>query len=123
MTSLRLDLTAFPANVAAVRAEVAAWADDLDDVVRADLILAVDELVSNAIKHGPDGARVRLVADRLPDGVRVAVRDEGLPQVVASPDAVDEHGRGLRIVEAVTEEWGVTMEPMTVWFMLRRRGR
>lgn len=119
MTTLRLELTAFPANVAAVRAAIGVWAGDLDDPVRADLILAVDELVSNAVTHGPDGARVRLVADRLPDGIRVVVRDEGLPQVVASPEVADERGRGLQIVNAVTAEWGVTLEPMAVWFVLR----
>lgn len=122
MDALRLDLAAYPSNVGVARAAIAAWGRVLDDDIRADLVLAVDELVSNAIRHGPDGGRIRVRADRLPQGIRVVVRDEGLPQVVAAPDVAGEHGRGLQIVDAVATEWGVTIEPMTVWFVLRDCG-
>jgi signal transduction histidine kinase len=38
----------------------------------------VGNLLSNAIKYSPEGGTVELVAARSGDGVRIAVRDEGL---------------------------------------------
>ncbi len=42
------------------------------------LAQVVGNLLSNAIKYSPDGGTVQLVAARSDDGVRIAVRDEGL---------------------------------------------
>jgi signal transduction histidine kinase len=42
------------------------------------LAQVVGNLLSNAIKYSPDGGTVELVAGRSGEGVRVAVRDEGL---------------------------------------------
>ena len=42
------------------------------------LAQVVGNLLSNAIKYSPDGGTVQLVAARSGDGVRIAVRDEGL---------------------------------------------
>ncbi|CCB73961.1 Predicted protein [Streptantibioticus cattleyicolor NRRL 8057 = DSM 46488] len=95
--------------------------------------LAVTEVVGNAVRHAPDGpCRVRVA--RLPGGVRVEVAD-GSPQLprarVAGP--LDEGGRGLALLGAVTREWGAEPDPdgggKTVWFELavgrvsRGRGR
>ena len=42
------------------------------------LAQVVGNLLSNAIKYSPEGGRVELVAARSGEGVRIAVRDEGL---------------------------------------------
>jgi len=83
----------------------------------ADVELLVSELVSNAVKTG--AAPVTLGLDIHHDwlGLSVHDRDPGWP-VMLDPDPADTHGRGLRIVQALTEAWGV--EPAsdggkTVW--------
>lgn len=82
-------------------------------------LLLVSELVVNAVSHASSTATVHLT---LADGVlRVAVDDSSsvvpAPQV-ASPD--DANGRGLMIVAALADRWGVesTATGKTVWFEL-----
>ncbi|MET9656531.1 ATP-binding protein [Streptomyces sp. NPDC006510] len=83
--------------------------------------LALTELIANVVRHVP-GRRCQTLIFLLPDGgVRVEVADNcpELPRAVAG-DALDEGGRGLMLVGAVTDRWGA--EPRrdgtgkTVWF-------
>lgn len=86
------------------------------------LLLLVSETVTNVVKH----ARSRLVHVRLvrqSPVVRVEVRDDDptppapIEGTEAAPDA--ESGRGVQLIEALSEEWGVTAHPeggKTVWF-------
>ncbi|WP_406449775.1 ATP-binding protein [Streptomyces sp. NBC_00876] len=84
--------------------------------------LAIGELITNVVRHVP-GRRCQTLIFRLPDGagVRVEVADgcPGLP-VVAEGDVLDEDGRGLLLVAAVTDKWGVETRRdgggKTVWF-------
>ncbi len=82
--------------------------------------LALTELVANVVRHVP-GRRGRVCFLLRPGGVRVKVAD-GCPElpVPAAGDALGEGGRGLVIVAAVTDRWGVTPYPdgrgKTVWF-------
>ncbi|MGY0059697.1 ATP-binding protein [Streptomyces sp. LZ34] len=69
--------------------------------------LVISELVSNSVEHS--GSRVmRVTVSRpAPDRIRLSVvdRSHAKPtQRTASED--DEHGRGLAIVEAVSDRWG-----------------
>ena len=83
--------------------------------------LLTSELVTNAVLHA-----------RQPPSLGVAVRDGQLVVDVADPDpaspqvtwagAHGEHGRGLAIVDALADEWGVRETPgggKAVWFALR----
>lgn len=80
--------------------------------------LAITELLANVLRHVPD-RRCRLLVLRQPYGVRVEVSDSSavLP-AVAAPTSDSEGGRGLVLVEAMADEWGVepTGEGKTVWF-------
>ncbi|MFI0937568.1 ATP-binding protein [Streptomyces sp. NPDC021020] len=73
-----------------------------------DAQLVLGELVANSVEHA-QGASVRITVTRMgPARVRVAVadRDRTRPRLVtASPD--DEGGRGLFLVDALSERWGV----------------
>lgn len=86
--------------------------------------LALSELVTNAVVHGEVPIEVRtFVGDA---SVRVEVSDSGdrVPQIVAMQSSSRESGRGLAIVDAITEAWG--FEPArdgpgkSVWFRLAR---
>ncbi|WSQ57249.1 ATP-binding protein [Streptomyces sp. NBC_01217] len=94
------------------------WPRDGERIDAATLVVA--ELAANAATHGRlDGRGFRLGLALLPGGrLRIEVTDprgERLPTV--SGEAV-EGGRGLVIVDALAEEWGVHPYPpfgKTVW--------
>ena len=75
-----------------------------------DVELVVSELVANAVRHG--AGTITLVLALLPDGVRVAVADQG-PGAPTLVDAGLERtdGRGLALVDRLAAEWGVDRLP------------
>ncbi|MGZ4692379.1 MAG: ATP-binding protein [Acidimicrobiales bacterium] len=81
--------------------------------------LLVSELVANAVTHA--ATDVTLYLDLTPDRLRIEVRDgaEGEPRA-RQPRHDDPTGRGLMIVEALADRWGVEPTPpgKTVWFEL-----
>ncbi|MGP3925442.1 ATP-binding protein [Streptomyces sp. 8N616] len=85
--------------------------------------LAVTELLANVIRHVPD-RRCTVLVLRRPGGLRVEVSD-GSPEkpVVRCADsaveALDAGGRGLALLAAVVDAWGVLPTAdggKTVWF-------
>lgn len=89
-----------------------------------DGVLAVSELVTNAVLHGREPIVLRL--SRSEDCVRVEVQDGSAVSPSFSmldPTAVT--GRGLMLISAASDRWGV--EPVThgkqVWFELLQAGR
>lgn len=100
-----------------------------------DALVVVSELVTNAVVHAgtdvellcrlgsddPTGAGWLLVevSDHHPSR---AVRDEGTerPYLVERPYGAAEYGRGLRLVAALSEAWGITYRTgvKTVWARL-----
>ncbi|MFJ2590038.1 ATP-binding protein [Streptomyces sp. NPDC087538] len=82
----------------------------------------VAELAANAAVHGRvPGRDFRLgLSARHDELLRIEVtdtRDEQLP-VVFSPDQYAEGGRGLLIVEALADRWGINVGPVprkTIW--------
>ncbi|MGX1882226.1 ATP-binding protein [Streptomyces sp. NPDC055287] len=88
--------------------------------------LALTELVANVVRHVP-GRRCSVLILRAEHGVRVEVADAcaRLPKAEGS-GPLDEGGRGLALVEAVSDRWGVDPGPgrdgKTVWFECHRPG-
>lgn len=91
------------------------WSDGSVDVV----LLCTDELVTNAILHVASDIDVVV---RREDGVlRVEVHDRSTRPPLRQVRPLDaEAGRGLELVEALTERWGVDAEDggKAVWFEL-----
>lgn len=82
--------------------------------------LLASELLSNAVLHGAGGRPVQLWFRADDDVVRVSVSDS-LPKrpVVLHPALVAPSGRGMAIVEAMSNRWGVDSQDdggKTVWF-------
>ena len=83
---------------------------DLSSDVIDDVILVASELVGNAVRHTSVSRSGTLDVSWDVDatGVRVCVADPSSTKPrtrVASPGATS--GRGLRIVDAVSDDWGV----------------
>ncbi len=82
--------------------------------------LALTELIANVVRHVP-GRRCQTCIHLWADGVRVEVADQDprLPRPCADDELAD-GGRGLLLVAAVTDRWGVEPRPdgtgKTVWF-------
>jgi serine/threonine-protein kinase RsbW len=77
-----------------------------------DVLLCVSELATNALLHGvPPGRCFQVVLLLDPrDRLRVEVHDSGDGDVRvpdAGPGPRDEGGRGLLLVEALADKWGV----------------
>jgi serine/threonine-protein kinase RsbW len=84
---------------------------DCEDQLVQDGRLVVHELVMNGVRHGAPGARAEIaVSCRLLEAhVVISVLDQGRHgSVVARPASVESiDGRGLAIVEALSERWSV----------------
>ena len=86
--------------------------------------LLVSELATNAVRHTGTEFTVRVVLTA--DRVRVEVTDRGEGQPTRrTPQPLEPSGRGIQIVEAMSDEWSVTpVTPRgkTVSFVLVQRG-
>jgi anti-sigma regulatory factor (Ser/Thr protein kinase) len=104
-------------------AEHASW---LEPDVLADALLIVSELVTNAVRYGRP--EIVLSVSNNPPRVGVVVEDAGIEMPIpasAAPDATEPNGRGLLIVDALADGWGVLpREPppgKSIWFELGHR--
>ncbi|HEV2372178.1 MAG TPA: ATP-binding protein [Streptosporangiaceae bacterium] len=84
-----------------------------------DVVLCVSELATNAVTHSNSsrpGGTFTIWAQIWPgEGFRVEVIDDGGPWLGPPPGLT--HGRGLGIVAALAQDWGVITAPTarTVW--------
>ncbi|HSR27004.1 MAG TPA: ATP-binding protein [Actinomycetes bacterium] len=93
-----------------LRRSVALTLEDVDSAVLADVLLALDEAVSNAIRHGSRAGEPVLVSVES-DGewVEMTVRDGGptprLPRLPAEPPpGLQTGGRGLWLILQLVDE-------------------
>ena len=87
-----------------------------------DAILLVSELVTNAVKYGPEHGEIRLIVAETDSTMRVTVHDTGagpLPEMRPRDRLPHEGGgHGLRLVDRVADRWGVERGSTRVWFEL-----
>ena len=87
---------------------------------RDDATLLVSELVTNAVKYGPEAETIRLIVEQGEGRTRCTVHDLGggpLPEMRAEDDPAP-GGHGLRLVDALADRWGVERGSTRVWFEL-----
>jgi serine/threonine-protein kinase RsbW len=93
-----------------LRRTVARTLESVDDGVVADVLLALDEAVSNAIRHGSRaGDPVEVSVERDSEWLEMSVRDGGptprLPRLPAEPPpAMQTGGRGLWLILQLVDE-------------------
>ena len=87
-----------------------------------DAVLLISELVTNAVKYGPEQGEIQIIIDEREGGTRFTVHDTGAgPLPVMRPLERLPHqggGHGLRLVELVSDRWGVERGSTRVWFEL-----
>jgi anti-sigma regulatory factor (Ser/Thr protein kinase) len=109
------------ASVAAARQFVGRAIDDASPEVRESATVMVSELATNALLHAASGFVLRIDRDDASVTVSVTDRGDGGVPRLRDPQSTDPHGRGLRIVDALADEWGVETTwdgGTTVWFRL-----
>ncbi|MFL5883765.1 MAG: ATP-binding protein [Thermoleophilaceae bacterium] len=90
------------------------------------LRLLVSEVATNCVQHAnaSAGSRIDISVSLGPRAVRVELSTAGRPfepGPTVRPVSADAGGRGLFILEALSEEWGVEPDGAnTVWFELAR---
>jgi anti-sigma regulatory factor (Ser/Thr protein kinase) len=100
-----------------VASRLAGWglADD------ADALLATSELVTNALLHARTAMTLRVVRVG-DDGVRIEVSDGSVAPPRGRHFTVESGtGRGLRLLDSIADEWGVSAHDggKTVWCVVR----
>ncbi|MCU1455486.1 MAG: Response regulator receiver [Acidimicrobiales bacterium] len=120
-----IDERTFPnemTSVPAARLFVAAQLDHVDPDVVQDVLLMVSELASNSVRHA--GTRFTVAVETGTRGIRVEVADEGAGvAALRTPGLLEPSGRGLLIVDKLSDDWGVQpMKPgKRVWFTVADR--
>lgn len=112
-----------PASAAQARAAIAACCDRLGlQEVRDDVALVVSEMVTNAVRHAAPPVALEIEAGE--SDVVIAVCDGSPePPVARIADVEAEGGRGMLLVDLLSDDHGVRSQPpgKTVWASLRRR--
>jgi anti-sigma regulatory factor (Ser/Thr protein kinase) len=108
---------------AALRAGLAGQGVDADTAD--DLTLVLSELVGNGLRHGEPP--LHLVATMRGDRTRIQVTDGGRRTLqVEDVDSLGEGGRGLGIIAALSDDWGLEHLPgrgTVAWAERRIRAR
>jgi anti-sigma regulatory factor (Ser/Thr protein kinase) len=118
-----------PASVAVARRRITAEMRSLgvDDEAIDDAAIVITELVTNAIKHGSPlpGRWLEVTWDMDTETVEIAVSDGGGSRTrprANRPSLSAMGGRGLGIVDTLSDRWGVRPPGTTVWAILAAPG-
>ena len=118
MNTLSTNLPRSPDSVSVARRLVNGHTTSLGAEQREDAVLMVSELVTNAVVHGVGAISLRIDVEA--DAVRIEVADDGNVALAPSPEPGAHGGWGLRIVEQLSDDWGVLEGSTKVWFRLRQ---
>ena len=124
---MNLTLPPDSSSIPDLRRSVARSLEDVDEDVVADVLLALDEAVSNAIRHGSQGGEpVRVSVDSDGEWVEMSVRDGGptprLPRLPAEPPpGLQTGGRGLWLILQLVDEVRLQRIKDGTRLMMRRR--
>jgi PAS domain S-box-containing protein len=111
------DIPADPALVAPIRKQVMEQLDDWHlSEASFTTELVVSELVTNAIRYGTPGIRLRLIHDAATLICEVSDTSHTAPHLRRAK-TFDEGGRGLLLVAQLTQRWGSrhTTDGKTIW--------
>lgn len=77
-----------------------------------DVVLVASELATNVVRHAQTAFTVSVSVN---DGIRLEVSDGS--SIIPAVEELSESYRGLRVVEATSEEWGIeaTRTGKKVW--------
>jgi anti-sigma regulatory factor (Ser/Thr protein kinase) len=110
-----------PGSASAARRFILDIGWSADDELNRRLSTAVSEVATNAILHARTPFVVRAVVGT--DSIRVDVSDQSpnLPERDLH-DPLQPTGRGLLILDRITDRWGISPEPSgkSVWFEVER---
>ena len=115
-----VSLPADARSVAAARRLLWTSFDGHQSAAVEDATLMISELVTNAVRHTRDVLLVLVTLHH--DTLRVDVTDNNPTVPVAlDPEHAATSGRGLAIVEALADRWGITptADGKTVWFEIK----
>ena len=89
-----------------------------------DAALVVSELITNCMRANAQVFSLTLVGHRGAVGIEATDDAAGWPEMIALTALDREHGRGLRLVDALSLAWGARVEPVgkTVWAELSTPG-
>jgi anti-sigma regulatory factor (Ser/Thr protein kinase) len=112
-----------PSSISNARHFVADRLEGFPPTVIESASLMVSELCTNSIRHAHTGftLEIEVTNQQINQQIRIAIVDSGsgLPEM-RSPRPDEPSGRGLRIVELLSDEWGVIPSTpntgKTVWF-------
>jgi anti-sigma regulatory factor (Ser/Thr protein kinase) len=124
-TDFTFEVRGGPDAAVAARQAVPASNGALPASVRAEVLLLVTELVTNAVRHAGVGPEqpVRVGLRWSPEGVRVEVTDpgSGFARVHPRANGDESGGWGLLLVDRIADRWGAwpTASGTCVWFEVR----
>ena len=104
------DFAAVPASVAEVRAFVRGALSNHRSVD--DVVLVASELATNVVRHAKTDYSVEIDA-----GTPISLKVSDGSSIVPAVKDLTADQRGLRILEALTDDWGIEVKPTgkTIW--------
>jgi anti-sigma regulatory factor (Ser/Thr protein kinase) len=122
---VNLRLPGSPKAASVARDVVRSFEDEIPSSRFCDLELLVSEVVGNSIRHSGATERdeISLCVFTGSQQVRIEVTDpgDGFTPNVGTPSLDETYGRGLFLVDQLSDSWGVeagTKDGTVVWFVL-----